>query len=365
MAGRLRRCRELWGDCVLSEAPPRLRTVADAAVLPRPEGGFGIYAQGVRIDGPEETVPDGLPHETAPDVPHLFVDPIVPHYGHLVTDTLARLWPLAGWQGPRPKLLSLAPWPEAGGEAAAAILGRLGLARADLVVADRPMRLPHLVVADPAFRERSLVHRAFGDLCRTIGRGLWREDEVDAVARPVYLSKSRLAAGISRIANEEAIVAELDRLGVEIVFPETLPFSEQVRLFSTRRVVMGSTGSAFHTAAFAAPGRRILGLNWMRRLHANFALLDAIGGHTARYYFPLGTRYAQAEAFHFGWTVRDPRGVATELVERAHAFEALDARDAAEEAAERTALGRAMGFATALRGRISRHLRRGARRPAE
>ncbi|WP_407528138.1 glycosyltransferase family 61 protein [Methylobacterium oryzisoli] len=338
-------------------------------MLARPDGGFGLYAGSKRIDGPEETAPDGLPHEAASDATHLFVDPIAPHYGHFVTDTLARLWPLATWEGPRPKLLSLAPWPAAGGEAAAAILGRLGLTPADLVVADRPLRIPHLVVPDPAFRERSLVHRAFGELCRAIGQGLWREDEVDAVARPVYLSKSRLAAGISRIANEEAIVAELDRLGVEIVFPETLPFGEQVRLFSTRRVVMGSTGSAFHTAAFAAPGRRILGLNWMRRVHANFALLDGIGGHSARYYFPLGTRYAQAEAFHFGWTVRDPRGVAAELVERAQAFDTLDARDAAEEAAaaaaERSALGRARSFAAGLRGRISRHLRAAARRPAE
>jgi hypothetical protein len=67
--------------------------------------------------------------------------------------------------------------------------------------------------------------------------------------------------------------------------------------------------------------------------------------------------------------VRDPRGVAAELVERAQAFDTLDARDAAEEAAaaavERSALGRARSFAAGLRGRISRQLRAAARRPAE
>ena len=50
------------------------------------------------------------------------------------------------------------------------------------------------------------------------------------------------------------------------------------RLLSERRIVLGTAGSAFHTAIFAAPGRRILGLNWAPHLNANFPLLDAQNG---------------------------------------------------------------------------------------
>ncbi|WP_018262899.1 glycosyltransferase family 61 protein [Methylobacterium sp. WSM2598] len=352
---RLRRCRDLWGACRLVEAPPAARVLEDVLLVP-PGGPVpaGLFAAGRRLRGEGgEAAPGALPAgEPAPDGLYLFVPALAPHYGHFVTDTLAHLWPLAAWEGPRPRLALLAP-PHGldGADYARVILERLGLGPGDLVHFDRPVRLPRLLLPEPAFEERAFVHAVYGALCREIGRPF---RDGPALDRPVYLTKTRLPAGIARIANEEAIVEELDRRGVEIVAPETLPFVEQVRLVSTRRVVMGSTGSAFHTTIFAAPGRRVLGLNWTWKLHANFALLDAVTGTAGRYYFPLGTRYGAADSFHFGWQVRDPRAVAAELLARAEAFDRLDAIDAADDAADRTLLGRVRGLVEDLRWRLSR-----------
>ncbi|ACL60304.1 glycosyltransferase 61 family protein [Methylobacterium nodulans] len=357
MGRRLRRCRELWGESTLVEARPALRIIEDAIYAP-PDGAgrWGVFAGGQRIAGAGDGTSASLPPpEPAPEATYLFVGALAPHYGHFIVDTLARLWPLLVWEGPRPRLLAFTPVPAGGADYAAAILGQLGVRPEDVSCFYQPMRLPRLLVPDPAFKEQAFVHRVFGDLCRAVGRSFWDGERLE---RPVYLSKTRLSSGIARIANEEAIVEELDRRGVEIVSPETLPFADQVRLFSTHRIVMGSTGSAFHTSAFAAPGRRLIGLNWMPRLHANFALIDGVSGHAAKYYFPVGTRYAaEGDTFHFGWLVRDPKQVAAELLARAEAFDRLDALDAEAEGLLATALDRAGDLAAELRDRIARHLR--------
>lgn len=160
------------------------------------------------------------------------------------------------------------------------------------------------------------------------------------MARPVYLSKARLAAGISRMRNESALCEALARRGVDIAFPETLGLPELARLLSARRIVLGTAGSAFHTAIFAAPGRRILGLNWAPHLNANFPLLDAQNGTRARYYHPEGSESGPDAGFHFGWSVPDPEAVAAELVWRAERFDDLDGIDDAQDAARRRAARR-------------------------
>jgi hypothetical protein len=365
MTTRLRRCRDWWGETALRDDLPALREVADAIYLPHSfEDPWGVFGPDGRLgpDGVDGPLPDpaGLP--AAPDAEYLYLGHLVPHYGHVIVDTLSRLWPLAGHDGPRPRLLihTFDPLPAFGAlDFLRAILGRLGLAPEDLVAFEEPVRIGRLIVPEPAFRAQVEAHAVFGTLCREIGAGFHDPAETDADHRLLYLSKSRLATGIARIANEDDLVAELDRRGVEIAYPERLSFGEQVRLLSRRRLILGSTGSAFHTTIFAAPGRRVLGLNWMPAVNSNFALIDRLAGNTARYYHLDGTRYAPAEGFEFRWTIPDPRAVAAEMVARAEAFDDLDTRDGLARARAGQGL---RSYAGALRGRISRRVRAAAGR---
>jgi hypothetical protein len=182
-------------------------------------------------------------------------------------------------------------------------------------------------------KEQDLTHAIYGTLTRFTGEAFYDLAAVDREARPVYLSKARLGSGISRLRNEDVLCEALARQGVDIAFPETLRFPDMVRLLSERRMVMGTAGSAFHTAVFAAPNRRILALNWTPPVHANFPLLDALNGTQARYYYVPGSTIGDEPGFHFGWSIPDPHAVANEMIERANAFDSLDARDAAEDAA--------------------------------
>lgn len=347
----LRRCRVVWGTAERIAALPRLRTIADATYVPaQPDGRWGLFGpDGASIEaggGAEDETGNQAraflpgPIETAPDGAYLYVGPMVTHFGHFLLGTVSRLWPLLASGAPRPRLVCHSLGPRGDWEALDAVtqvLARFDLPAADVISFDRPTRLPRVTVPDASLKEQAFAHAVYGDLARAIGRPFWEAATADTVSRPVYLSKARLASGISRMRNEDALCDALARRGVDIVFPETLSFGEQVRLLAERRIVLGTTGSAFHASVFSAPGRRIVGLNWAPHINANFTLTDVLNGNLARYYHPVGTRSAPAAGFHFDWAVPDADAVASELLWRAERIDRLDALDAAEEAAERRA----------------------------
>ncbi|SFL29560.1 glycosyltransferase family 61 protein [Methylorubrum salsuginis] len=319
---RLRPCGTLWGTCERHDTLPGWRRLARADFHPLAgEAPWGLFARdGSLLGGGRPPAPGLRLAEPEPVAagPLLYVGLLALHYGHFLINTLPHLWPLVGWTGARPKLLCHA-WPGSWDRAPFLndILGRLGYGLDDLVTFERPVRLADVLVPEPALREQAGVHAVYGDLCRGIGEGFWRPDEVDTVARPAYLAKTRLTAGITRLVNEEEIADELERCGVDIVHPETLDLPAQVRLLSSRRVILGTVGSAFHTTVFAAPGRRLVGLNWQPALNANFALLDGLNRSQARYFHAPGTLYPDRGAFEVAWAVPDPRGIAREMLARA------------------------------------------------
>ncbi|GJD94178.1 hypothetical protein OCOJLMKI_1380 [Methylobacterium iners] len=366
MTAPLQRCRFIWGSCERIAAVPRLSVVTDADYLPAGAGApWALRAADGRIieaGGDPEALPPSRQQAAAPTAEYLYIGPLITHYGHFLIGTLARLWPLLSWQGPPPTLLCHAAGPQsdwAGLDVLTATLDRFGLTAADIVAFDRPLRLGRVAIPELSLKEQTFVHDVHGALCREIGRPFWHAAEVDEAAQPVYLSKDRLTSGIARMQGEAALCEALARRGVAIVHPETLRSGEQVRLFSRHRIVLGSVGSAFHTAAFAAPGRRVIGLNFAAHLKANFPLLDGLKGTQAKYYHPAGSQSGPEPGFQFGWSLPDPDGVAEELLARAARFERLDAEDAAADAARRRA---SESLIRRLRRLLVRPVRAAARR---
>lgn len=345
MSVTLQRCRTVWGRTEHRDALPSLRVVTDAVYQPvTADGRWGLLdATGNTIEASGEPVVSEVT-DCAEDRPTLYVGPLITHYGHFLFGTFARLWPLLTWDGPKPRLLChpLGP-PEIRRETWAAlpflieILSRFDMTLDDLATFERPTRIPRLMVPQPSLREQDFVHDVHGTLARFVGQPFWDPALVDTEPRPVYLSKTRLGTGISRLRNEQVLCEALERGGVDIVYPESLRLSQLVRLLSERRIVLGTAGSAFHAAVFAAPGRRILGLNWAAHINANFLLLDALNGTQAHYYSAIGAETGEEAGFHFGWSLPDPTAVAVEMLARARSFDTLDTRDAEEDAVRRHA----------------------------
>ncbi|MEH3146011.1 MAG: glycosyltransferase family 61 protein [Methylobacterium frigidaeris] len=321
---------------------PAVRTVENALYLPHSEarGRPSALFDAARLFVPESVDrrgrrnepawqrtdwPDDLPASVpeAPEETYLFLGGAHMHYGHFVINTLPRFWPLLDRDAPRPPILCYAPVAEALWQPyrfAVDILARLGLAPRDIAAFDEPRLLRRVVVPAPALQEEVFAHPVYRDLCLAVGAGCYAPEEVDAEARPAYLAKTRLAGGVRRIDNEDEVVEVLERAGVEIVHPEAMSFAEQVRLFATRRVVLGSVGSALHTAIFAPPGRRVIGLSHAARINPTFHLVDVLAGNEVAYLHQPGTRDAHGGAFSIRHRLPDPRGAAEDLLRRTDAM---------------------------------------------
>lgn len=85
-----------------------------------------------------------------------------------------------------------------------------------------------------------------------LGRAPLRRDK----PRMIYIG--RRDANRRRMGNEEEVRNVLEPLGVSTVFPEHLPFSEQVRLFSQADVVVAPHGAGLSNAVFCRPGTSVV-----------------------------------------------------------------------------------------------------------
>jgi capsular polysaccharide biosynthesis protein len=93
----------------------------------------------------------------------------------------------------------------------------------------------------------------------------------------VYVSR-RLAQK-RRIINEDAVIETLRARGFQVVHAETMPFEQQVRLFSTASFVVGNHGGGLTNMLFMPPHGRILELRHNRDAVNNcyFTLAAALG----------------------------------------------------------------------------------------
>lgn len=100
----------------------------------------------------------------------------------------------------------------------------------------------------------------------------------DAVTEPVKLYVSRAGYFRRRLLNEDAIVAQVVARGYQVVFPESLDFVDQVRLFSRASHIVGPMGAGVTNLVFAPPGVRLFVLATQEMTHDYFYDLVCLKG---------------------------------------------------------------------------------------
>ncbi len=100
--------------------------------------------------------------------------------------------------------------------------------------------------------------------------GLEAECGAPLQGRRLYMSRRRQTA-FRRLVNEQAVERLFMEYGFELIYPETMSFSEQVATFNEASVVAGAAGSNMIDTIFCNPGTRIVMLAmWHPRINYHF-----------------------------------------------------------------------------------------------
>lgn len=218
------------------------------------------------------------------------------HYGHWITEGLARFWYLLRHRGedveaaaapdtipPGVYRSSTGPFREWHVAFDAFRLARRVLPEATWV--------KRIIVPDCSMQNRGYIHSEHLDTTRKIARHVLGDEHVAACEAPVYLSRTKLASApetdwpARRFDGELEIKQYYAARGCRVVHPESLSLRDQVRLFNAHDVFIGIQGSAFHKGLFRLRRKRAVHLYLCRAGSAstdNYKLLDALTG-TASY----------------------------------------------------------------------------------
>lgn len=167
---------------------------------------------------------------------------IIGHYGHFILESLARCW--AFGEQPAEKIVwtklqignsheRWSPWMPK-------MLSLLGISPDRIRVIEDATAFREIILPEPGFTYFRSLHPTQVERLKVIG-------PVDASPRgKVWLSRSALPEGFSRIHGEVALEARLRDSGWTVVAPEKLSIEEQAGLFHSAEVVAGFSTSAFH-----------------------------------------------------------------------------------------------------------------------
>lgn len=201
------------------------------------------------------------------------------HFGHALTEQIARLW---AWQeakqaepGLRALLMtnrkrtSVAEWEYQLYEAA-------GVSRSDVVFVDRPVHVERLLAATPMFSQPEFIHGGIVDVYRSIGDNLAAEASDRDYPAKIFCSRRLAKRSCHNTPEVEAFFAER---GFEIVYPEDYPLGEQVQIFRRAEVLAGFGGSAMFTMAFVTDPKRVFVVSSENYRAQNEAMMAAVHGH--------------------------------------------------------------------------------------
>lgn len=277
--------------------PPAIHNLRDAVALPGIPGLYDI--NGRRIDeAAVRTISADAPlvrrqklHRTAEfvTVPNrlevveervLFGGHLMNHYGLFIIESMSRLW-ARDLNADLPIVFTMHRTWAGFPSYAEDVFRALDLSSRSATV-DRPTLFRDVLCPGTAFEYRWKAfsvaeepHTAVAAALEGTGQRSWR--------RPVYLTRSGLPDDLRKNEAEPELEEEVERRGFEVVRAESLSLADQISLFEQVPLIVGTLGSAFHTALFSRSSGTQLGLlNWGRGFE-NYLLVDAVKRHRPHY----------------------------------------------------------------------------------
>jgi capsular polysaccharide biosynthesis protein len=210
----------------------------------------------------------------------LYLGQALDHYGHFLTDSMARMWAALNVRLPCVML----DMSRLSGRYSSEILAALHLS---VVSPTAPTIYRTVWVPYPAFTRHGQPAPEADAAHLRVTAALYHPDRPKRWVKPVFLSRSRLTSMMrsTDAETEAALEQTIAEAGFEIVHPETLPLAEQIAIFNESPTIVGMLGSAFHTALFSRHDYRgrVVVLTWSHKVPICYKNVDTLKGYTAHY----------------------------------------------------------------------------------
>jgi hypothetical protein len=197
--------------------------------------------------GEQVTVPRRvLPTERASSLDAVvYVGSIFTQYGHLLTESMARLWYALD---ERPDLPIVCHGRNAVTvDHVRRVVSALGI-RDRLLPVTRPTTFREVHIPEPSFVLKDRAHPRHLEVTRRIAERALGGRVPPTTQQPLYLSRARLRPEHRSMYGERTLLRHLERAGVKIIDPQLLDLDEQIRLVHHHEVVLGPMGSAHFSA---------------------------------------------------------------------------------------------------------------------
>jgi Glycosyltransferase 61 len=201
------------------------------------------------------------------------------HFGHLLTEQLARLWAYRTAKEMHPDLrpiLYKKKWTQAIAPWERAILESAGIPGDDALVIAGAIRPHRVLAATPMFSQPQYASPRLVDTWDEVGRGAQRLAGPVKTPKRIYISRRRAGRWCHNGADLEAVFGEA---GFSVLYPEDLPFAEQVATFRNADVIAGYAGSGMFTSMLCEQPVRIMLVCSEGYLPHNEQLIAAVRGH--------------------------------------------------------------------------------------
>lgn len=251
---------------------------------------FELVSEGViarvklsdRVWEPEATV---VPNKfEIIEEPVLFLGAIWPHYGHFLTDSMARLWALDEFDRHMPVVFINNHCDDfLKYDYINTIFDALQLTSRRILDCKTPYLFKRIFVPTASIQHSYRIfdcHQRAHLKVASVNARL----ESGGIAEKVYLSRSALRDKDRKSADEGRLEETLRADGFEIMYPEKLSMSQQISIFNSSKWIVGTLGSAFHTSLFSLKNYHgnIVMLSW-NKINGRYLMIDEIKNYNSFY----------------------------------------------------------------------------------
>lgn len=210
---------------------------------------------------------------------HIYMGPLVGHFGHFVTECISRLWYLLSDKNDNSKLVFHGNSEVFDVPFVKEFFGALGIRSDRLLVLDQPAILENVVIPYPSIINQSGLFEAHKFIPEKIASNILQKNTKSC--QPVYLARTALHASKRKICGEQFIINFLKEKNVKVVRTEQLSITQQIKLINSHETIIGPIGSAHHLNLFALEPKKQIYL--CKNPDINYLMLDIANKNTSYY----------------------------------------------------------------------------------